>query len=114
MAVEEQNGPNWGRIALSVLTWAAAFFGVLLLVAASAILAFNDSLADQWKYAGAGGIALVGLWVYLARRSLQEAVSSRGARYSFGAVALVAPCPASSWSCRPTRPSPAGRGSSAC
>ncbi len=85
-----QEGTPWVRIALSAITWLAAFAGVALLLAGAAILGFNDSLADQWKYALGGGTVLVGLWVYLARRSLQEAVSSRGARYSFGAVALVA------------------------
>ena len=93
MAVEPntpESGPNWGRMALSGLTWLAAFAGVALLLGATAILAFNDSLSDEWKYAAVGGVALVGLWVYLARRALQDAVSSRGARYSLGAMALIA------------------------
>ena len=93
MAVEPtppESGPSWGRMALAALTWLAAFAGVALLLGATAILAFNDSLSDEWKYAAVGGVALVGLWVYLARRALQDAVSSRGARYSLGAMALIA------------------------
>jgi len=88
MAVNEKK-PQYGRIALSLLTWFLAFAGVILLIAASAILGFADSLSDEWKYAAGIGSAFVGGWVYLARRSLQQAVSTRGARYSFGAVGLI-------------------------
>lgn len=87
--IPEQQPWSWARVLLAVVTWLAAFAGVALLLGASAILAFNDALSDEWKYAGVAGVALVGLWVYLARRSLEEAVSSRGARYSLGALALT-------------------------